>query len=281
MTITILFTIFLILLFLGMPVAFAMGIAGTLVLFFIGDIPMSLIPQRLFTSVNSFPLMAVPFFILAGYMMNVAGITDKLVAFARTLVGHFSGGLAQVNVLSSMLFSGISGSASADAAAIGSTLIPAMNKDGYDRSFSAAVTAASATIGPIIPPSIVMVIYGSMTELSIGALFIAGIIPGILIGLSQMGVVHYYARKRGYKSESRVPFSEVVLKFKQAIWALIAPVVIIGGILGGIFTATEAGVIAVVYAFFVGVFIHKEIKWTDIKKILLDSTVMTSTPIII
>jgi len=225
--------------------------------------------------------MAVPFFILAGYMMNVGGITNRLVSFARTLVGHFAGGLAQVNVLTSMLFAGISGSASADASAIGSTLIPAMLRDGYDKSFSVSVTAASATIGPIIPPSIVMVIYGSMTNVSIGALFIAGLIPGIMIGLAQMITVRYFSVRRGYRSEGRVPFSEVVAKFKEAIWALFGPVIILGGILSGVFTATEAGVIAAVYSFIVGVFIYKEISFKDIKGILLDSTVMTSVPIII
>lgn len=281
MTIAILFAIFIILLFIGMPVAFAIGIAGTAVLFIIADVPMTIIPQKLFTSVNSFPLMAVPFFILAGYMMNVGGITNRLVDFARTLVGHFAGGLAQVNVLTSMLFAGISGSASADASAIGSTLIPAMLRDGYSKSFSVSVTAASATIGPIIPPSIVMVIYGSMTNVSIGALFIAGIIPGIMIGIAQMITVRHFSIKRGYKAEQRVPFSEVISKFKDAIWALFGPVIILGGILSGIFTATEAGVIAAVYAFVVGVFVYKEIKLREIKQILLDSTIMTSVPIII
>lgn len=281
MTIVSLFLLFLVLLFLGMPVAFAMGIAGTIILFVIGNIPMEIIPQKLFTSVNSFPLMAVPFFIIAGYMMNVGGITKRLVDFAGTLVGHFAGGLAQINVMTSMLFSGISGSASADASAVGSTLIPAMLRDGYSKSFSVAVTAASATIGPIIPPSIVMVIYGSMTNVSIGTLFIAGIIPGILIGIAQMVVVRYYAVKRGYKAENKVPISEVFKKFKEAFWALIMPIIILGGILGGIFTATEAGVIATVYAFIVGIIIYKEIKVKDIPKIFIDATVMTATPIII
>jgi len=281
MTIITLFLVFLILLFLGMPVAFAMGIAGIAVLFLIGDVPMTLVPQRLFTSVNSFPLMAVPYFILAGYIMNASGITNRLVAFARALIGHFAGGLAQVNVFTSMLFAGISGSASADTAAVGSTLIPAMKRDKYSPAFSASVTAASATIGSIIPPSIVMVIYGAMTDISVGALFIAGLVPGILIGVAQMSVVHYYAKKRNYKSEQKVPLSEVFKRFKEAIWALLAPVIIIGGILSGVFTATEAGVVAAVYAIFVGLFIYKEIKIKDLKKVFLESTVMTASPIII
>lgn len=281
MTVLGMFVLFLVLLFLGMPVAFAMGIAGCITLFSMGDIPLTLIPQRLFVSVNSFPLMAVPFFIIAGITMNLGGITKRLVNFSSALVGHLAGGLAQVNVVTSMLFAGISGSASADASAIGSMLIPAMKKDGYDASFSVAVTACGATIGPIIPPSIVMVIYGSMTNLSIGALFAGGIIPGILIGLALMVVVKIYADKRGYKRGERVPFSEVVKRGKEAIWALIAPIIILGGILTGVFTATEAGAVAAVYAFIVGIFIYKEIKLKDFKELFLESTVMTSSPILI
>lgn len=281
MTILILFAAFLVFLFLGMPVAFAMGISSVIALFVIGDVPKEIIPQKLFNSVNSFSLMAVPYFVLTGYIMNASGITRRLIDFAKTLVGHFTGGLAQVNVLTSILFGGISGSSSADAAALGATLIPSMNKDGYHPSFSATVTAASSTIGSIIPPSIVMIIYGSMTDVSIGALFIAGIIPGIMIGLSQMLLVHYYSKKRNYKSENKVPFSEVVKKFKEAFWALLAPIIIIGGILAGIFTATEAGVISSVYALVVGLFIYKEIRFMQIKKVFVDSIVMTATPIII
>jgi len=280
-TILILFAAFLVFLFLGMPVAFAMGISSVIALFVIGDVPKEIIPQKLFNSVNSFSLMAVPYFVLTGYIMNASGITRRLIDFAKTLVGHFTGGLAQVNVLTSILFGGISGSSSADAAALGATLIPSMNKDGYHPSFSATVTAASSTIGSIIPPSIVMIIYGSMTDVSIGALFIAGIIPGIMIGLSQMLLVHYYSKKRNYKSENKVPFSEVVKKFKEAFWALLAPIIIIGGILAGIFTATEAGVISSVYALVVGLFIYKEIRFMQIKKVFVDSIVMTATPIII
>lgn len=281
MTLLVLFVIFIVLMLLGMPVAFAMGIASLTALIGTMEVPLMVIPQRLFASVNSFTLMAVPFFILAGYLMNSSGITERLVNFARTLVGHLTGGLAQTNVLTSMFFAGISGSASADAAALGSTLIPAMKRDGYSSSFSAAVTASSATIGPIIPPSIVLVIYGSMTELSIGELFVAGIIPGILIGLAQMVTVYIYAKKRNYKSENRVSISEVIQKFKEAFWALIAPIVILGGILGGVFTATEAGVIACVYCFIIGTLVYKEIRIKDLRKVFLDASVMTSVPIII
>jgi len=281
MTLFVLFSIFSVLLLLGMPVAFAMGVSATVALLTISDIPLTLIPQRLFTAVNSFPLMAVPFFILAGLIMNVGGITRRIVRLSSALVGHLPGGLAQVNVVASMLFAGISGSASADASAIGSMLIPAMVEDGYDAPFSVAVTAASATIGPIIPPSLVMVIYGSMTDMSIGALFAGGLIPGILIGLAQMAVVYYYARKRGYSKGTRAPLRVILKRFREAAWALFAPIIILGGILSGVFTATEAGVVAAVYAFFVGCFVYREIRLSQIREILVRATVMTSVPMVI
>ena len=169
---------------LGIPVAFCLALTSLVVLLVIGDVPLHLIPQRMFTGMDSFPLMAVPFFILAGDLMNAAGITDRIVRFATVLVGHIRGGLAHVNIVASMFFAGISGSAVADTAAMGSIIIPAMEKEGYDTKFSAAVTAASAVIGPIIPPSIIMVIYGSIIGVSIGGLFAAGFIPGFLIGMA-------------------------------------------------------------------------------------------------
>ena len=272
----VLFVIFLTLLFLGLPVAYSMGIASVSVLFLMGTVPTILVPQRLFLAINSFPLMAVPFFILAGLLMNYGGLTRRIVNLSNALVGHFSGGLAHVNILASMLFAGVSGSASADASAIGSMLIPAMREDGYDAPFSVGVTASSATIGPIIPPSIVMVIYGSMTALSIGALFMGGIIPGILIGLGLMLVVYFFSIRRKYKAAKRAPLSLVVRRIIETTPAIIAPVIILGGILTGIFTATEAGVVACVYAFTIGCVVYKEIKFSDFKKIFVESAVMTS-----
>ncbi len=281
MALWLLIGIFFVLLLMAVPIALAMGFAGLVAILNIGRIPLTLFPQRLFSAVNSFPLMAVPYFILAGLVMNSAGLTKRLVAFSDALVGHFLGGLAQVNVLVSMLFAGISGSASADASAIGAMMIPAMIEDGYDRPFSVAVTAASSCIGPIIPPSIVMVIYGSITELSIGQLFAAGLLPGVIIGLAQMGLVWTYAKKRGYKARQRVPFREVLRRGKEAIWGLIAPLIILGGILGGVFTATEAGAIAAVYGVCVGLFIYKDIKIRDLPKVIKESAVMTAIPMLI
>lgn len=273
--------IFFVFLFLGMPVAFCMLFAGIIAIIGIGDISLLMVPQRLFLSLNSFPMMAVPFFILAGQIMNTGGITRRLVNLSKALIGHFRGGLAQVNILTSMLFAGISGSASADAAAIGAVLIPAMVEDGYDRPFSVGVTASSACIGPIIPPSIVMVIYGSLTNLSIAALFLAGLIPGILIGLALMVVVFLYARKCGYRAHAKASLSMVLQSFKEAFWALVAPVIIIGGILSGAFTATEAGVVACVYSFIVGKFIYKELSFSQLKEVILASAITTSVAMII
>ena len=264
-----------------MPVAFCMGIAAVATLFYMGTVPLIVVPQRLFLSINSFPLMAVPFFILAGYLMNEAGVTSRLVNLSKALVGHFRGGLAHVNVLTSMLFAGVSGSTSADAAAIGSMLIPAMKEDGYDANFSVGVTASSATIGAIIPPSIIMILYGSITNLSIGMLFLAGAIPGIMIGFGQMGIVFIYALKKGYKKTSKTPWGERFYHMKRSVLALFAPVIIIGGIIWGIFTATEAGAIAAVYSFFLGFFVYKTIKPSDVKRILVNAAVMTSIPMII
>lgn len=258
-----------------------MGIAAVVTLVYMKTVPLILVPQRLFLSINSFSLMAVPFFILAGYLMNEAGVTQRLVNLSKAFVGHFKGGLAHVNVLTSMFFAGISGSTSADAAAVGSMLIPAMKKDGYDANFSVGVTASSATIGAIIPPSLVMVIYGSLTELSIGMLFLAGAIPGILIGFGQMGVVYVYALKRGYRASFKMPWRERLHYIKESVLPLFAPVIIIGGIIMGIFTATEAGAIAAVYSFVLGFFVYREIKPSDIKRILVNAAVMTSIPMII
>jgi C4-dicarboxylate transporter DctM subunit len=258
-----------------------MGISAVVTLIYMKTVPLILVPQRLFLSINSFSLMAVPFFILAGYLMNEAGVTQRLVNLSKAFVGHFKGGLAHVNVLTSMFFAGISGSTSADAAAIGSMLIPAMKKDGYDANFSVGVTASSATIGAIIPPSLVMVVYGSLTDLSIGMLFLGGAIPGILIGFGQMGVVYLYALKRGYRAGSKIKWREKLYRIKGSVLALFAPVIIIGGIIMGIFTATEAGAIAAVYSFILGFFVYKQIKVSDIKRILVNAAVMTSVPMII
>ncbi len=254
---------FIFLLLIGTPIAFSLGISGVIGFLVYDPGLLHLIPQRMYAGVDTFPLMAVPFFILAGELMGTSGILARLVRFADTLVGHIRGGLAHVNILASMIFAGISGSAIADASALGSTLIPAMEKAGYSRRFASAVTAASAVIGPIIPPSIPMIIYAFVVgQVSIGGLFLAGVIPGLLMGLGMMAIVYVIARKRGYATtRRRASLREIAKAFVEAIWALLMPVIILGGILGGIFTATEAAAVAVAYAIFVGSVITRDLRW--------------------
>lgn len=279
--ITLLLISFLVLLFLGMPVGFAMAISGVLALLSLGDVSLVLVPQRMYLSLNSFPFLAVPFFILSGEIMNAGGITKRIVGFAEGLVGHFRGGLGHVNVVANMIMAGVSGSASADAVAIGSVMIPAMVQAGYPAAFAAGLTASAATIGPIIPPSIVMVIYGSMTGVSIGAMFLGGVIPGVLIGIGLMVIVWWYAKREGWKRGARVPYGEVFRRFLEAFWALVAPIIIVGGILAGIFTPTEAGVVACLYSLFVGFFVYRELSWRKLWQILLNAAITTSVPMII
>ncbi len=254
---------FIFLLLIGTPIAFSLGISGVIGFLVYDPGLLHLIPHRMYAGVDTFPLMAVPFFILAGELMGTSGILARLVRFADTLVGHIRGGLAHVNILASMIFAGISGSAIADASALGSTLIPAMEKAGYSRRFASAVTAASAVIGPIIPPSIPMIIYAFVVgQVSIGGLFLAGVIPGLLMGLGMMAIVYVIARKRGYATtRRRASLREIAKAFVEAIWALLMPVIILGGILGGIFTATEAAAVAVAYAIFVGSVITRDLRW--------------------
>ncbi len=241
------------LMIIGTPISFSLGITATLALLKMG-IPalLSLIPQRLYAGIDSFPLMAIPFFILASELMNRAGLTDGLIKFSKHLVGHLRGGLGQVNILASVFFAGITGAAVADTAAIGGILIPAMEKDGYGAAYSAAVTAASSVIGPIIPPSIIMVIYGSMMGVSIAALFAGGMIPGLLVALALMVYNHFISVKRGYSRADRRPtMKEFVKDIPPSLTALAMPAIILGGILFGVFTPTEAAAVAVVYAFVV------------------------------
>ena len=276
-----LFAIFMVLMFLEMPLAFAMGISATVVLMYYGTVPLILLPQRLFVTINSFPLMAVPFFIVAGYLMKECGVTRRLVNLARGLVGHWRGGLAHVSVVAGMFFAGVSGSASAEAAALGSIMIPALEKDGYENSFSAGLIAATATLGPIIPPSLLMVIYGAIADVSVGKLFLAGAIPGVLIGFSLMGISAIYAKRRNYPRGERVPWLERLRLFKEAALALLAPVIIIGGILGGIFTATEAGAVVAVYTLILGLFVYKEVRLRDLPRIFIEAGNMTAIPMLI
>jgi C4-dicarboxylate transporter DctM subunit len=265
---------------LGIPLALVLGLTGLTSLIVMG-VPLQVVAQRMFTGIDSFPLMAVPFFILAGDIMNRGGTTVRLIRFANSLVGHIQGGLAHANVVANMFFAGISGSAVADASAIGAIMIPSMEKNGYDKDFSAALTASAATIGPIIPPSIIMVIYGVSVGVSVGGLFAAGFIPGVLLGLALMFIVYRVSRRRGYAKYETFSGKRVVTELRDAVWALLAPVIILGGILGGIFTPTEAAAVAVAYSFLVGKFIFRELTWKDIPKVLLQSGITTASILLI
>ena len=273
--------VFLITLVLGFPVAACLGLTS-LVALWKSDIMLSLMAQRIFTGIDSFPLMAVPFFVLAGELMNHGGTTRRLIDFANVLVGRIPGGLAHTNIVASMFFGGISGSAVADAAAMGSILVPGMVRKGYQPGFSAAVTAASSTVGPIIPPSIFMVIMGVTTGLSIGGLFAAGIIPGLILGLSMMGLSYVMAIRHNYPKES-IPFTLPVIwkEFVSAGPALLAPFIILGGILGGVFTATEAAAVAVLYAFLLGKFIYRELTYKSLVRIFVQSGTTTAVLLLI
>jgi C4-dicarboxylate transporter, DctM subunit len=247
-----------------MPIAFAIGAGSALSMVFLFKVPLAVVVQCMFTSNDSFPLIAIPLFMLSGVLMESGGISRRLVNFASSLVGFIHGGLAHVTILASMFFAGISGAAAADTAAVGTLMIPEMTKRGYDPGFASAIQAAAGTIGVIIPPSIPMVILGVMASISIGGLFLGGVLSGILIGLSLMAASYIVARRRNYHGEERFSLARVGTTFKEALWALGMPLIIVGGIISGIFTATECAVVAVDYALFVGFFIHKELKLRDL-----------------
>jgi len=271
---------FLVCFFMGIPLALVMGITGIVVLIAMG-VPLEVVAQRMFTGIDSFPLMAVPFFILAGDLMNRGGTTMRIIGFANSLVGHIRGGLAHACIVANMIFAGISGSSVADASAIGSIMIPSMEKSGYDLDFSAALNSVAATIGPIIPPSIIMVIYGVSVNVSVGGLFAAGFVPGILMGLALMIVVTRVAKKKNYPTSEGFSGKRVAAEFRSSMWALMAPIIILGGILGGVFTPTEAAAVAVIYSFFVGKFIFREIAWKDVPHILFQSGITTGAILLI
>lgn len=243
---------------------------------------LSMIPQRFFAGVNTFTLLACPFFILAGEIMGKGGITSKLAMLANALVGHWRGGLAHVNTLVSAMFASLTGAAIASTSAVGSMLIPTMEKEGYPKDYSAALTAAGAVIGPIIPPSIIMVIYGYVMNVSVGALFLAGLIPGILFCLSMMVVNYILSKKYNFPcSAKRKSVKEVMLACKEAALPLVTPTIIVGGILSGIFSPTEAGAVAVVYSLFICLFVMKTIKMSDLPAMLLRAGITTATVLLI
>jgi tripartite ATP-independent transporter DctM subunit len=275
--------LFLIFLFLGLPVFFGLIAAPGILLWLNGqERDITLLYRNVYNGMDSFPLMAIPFFMMAGELMNRAGITLRLVEFSQAMIGHLRGGLAHVNVMSSMLFAGLSGSAVADVSALGSMLIPAMEKQGYSRRFAAAITAASSIIGPIIPPSGIMIIYAYVMGESVAALFLAGIVPGLLIGLSLMLVIWLMADRYGLPAATRrATWAERGQATTKAIWPLLTPVIILGGILGGIFTPTEAAAIAVGYAVFIGLFVLRTLKLSDMPDILIRSGITSAVVLLL
>lgn len=266
-----LFGSFFALLLLRVPVAFALGLACVPVFFIDERLTPFLLLNEMLKSYNSFLLLAIPFFLLAANLMNSAGITERLIRMARVMVGHLPGGLGHVNVVVSMLFAGISGSSTADSAGIGGVLIPAMKKQGYDARFSAALTACSSVMGVIIPPSILMVVWGGVISVSIGGLFLAGVLPGLMIGLSLMGMVLIYAKLRNYPVYTRATGSEFLSAVAGAILPLATPAIIVGGIVGGFFTPTEASVVAVLYALVLGGLIYRTLGLREIPKVFYES----------
>ena len=273
----VLFVSLLICFVLGMPIAFSIGVASVATLQFASNLPLTLAAQRLFTGADSFPLMAIPFFMLAGELMESGGISRRLFDFAHALVGFVSGGLAMVAVVAAMFFAGISGAAAADTAAVGAVSIPAMIRKGYQKGFAAAVQAAGGSIGVIIPPSIPMIIFGVVGGVSIGKMFLGGFIPGALIGGSLMAVSYFMAKRAGYEREAFLGVRTIGRTFLGAFWALLMPLIILGGILGGVFTPTEAAVVAAVYGAIIGFGVYRELKLRDLPRIFAKAAISTST----
>ena len=275
--------IFIIFLMIGLPVFFGLLAAPGLLLWLNGQPrDLALLYRNVYNGMDSFPLMAIPFFMLAGVLMNRGGITSRLVEFSQAIMGHFRGGLAHVNILSSMLFAGLSGSAVADTSAIGSMLVPAMVKNGYTRKFSAAITAASSVIGPIIPPSGIMIIYSYVMGESVAALFLAGIIPGVLVGLGLMLMTWVMAQRYDFPvATKRATWSERGNASIKAFFPLLTPLIILGGILGGIFTPTEASAVAVAYALIVSLFILKSMTVRDLPKVLTEAAMVSSVVLLL
>ncbi|OEH56282.1 C4-dicarboxylate ABC transporter permease [Oceanobacillus sp. E9] len=267
----------IVLFIIGVPVAISLGLSSSLAILVAGDIPLLTLAQRAFVSLDSFPLLAIPLFILAGALMEYGGISQRLINLANAITGHVPGGLAIVTVVTTMFFAAISGSSVAATAALGAILIPAMINRGYDKEFAVGVQAVSGTLGIIIPPSIPLILYGTAVGASIGDLFIAGMVPGIIIGIGLVITVYILAKKRNYLKEPKKSGKDIWKAFLEAIPALIMPIIILGGIYSGIFTATEAAGVAVAYAFIVSVLVYKAINKENIKEILTQASVTTST----
>jgi len=276
MLLWLIFGSFIALLAIGSPVGVALGLSSAIVVYSILKIPLIVVAQRMFTAVDSFSFMAVPFFMLAGAFMSSGGVTKRLVNFANNLVGFISGGLALVVAVSGMFFAAISGSSAATTAAIGSSMIDEMVKKGYKKDFAAAVVASGGTVGIVIPPSITMVVYGVIAGVSIGDLFLGGFLPGIIMGISMCVVSYIICRKAGLKGEGRISIINILKSFRDSFFALMMPVIIIGGIYGGIFTPTEAAAVAAVYGLFIGFFVYRELKIKDIPAVISKAAVSTT-----
>ncbi|HSP24243.1 MAG TPA: TRAP transporter large permease [Saliniramus sp.] len=277
---TLLLLVFAGLMLTGVPIAFAM-LGSSLLVIWLEGLPLSIFAQRVSSGIQSFPLLAIPLFILTGNLMNQSGMSERLFGFARALVGHLRGGLAQVNVLGSIFMSGVSGSSLADCAATTRVFVPQMEKAGYSRGFSVALTAASATLAPIIPPSILLIIYGWQANISIGDLFVAGIVPGLFIGSVLLGLCVVMARIKGFKAGDAFQGSILWATFKRAVWALLLPVLIVGGFRAGVFTATEVAAVAAVYALIVGLVIYRTLGARDIVEALVSTGKDTASILIL
>jgi C4-dicarboxylate transporter DctM subunit len=269
-----------VLMIIGMPIAFAIGIAAWFYML-VADVPTIVMAQQIATAADSWILLAMPLFILAGMLMNDTGISVRLIAFASAVVGHLRGGLAMVNVVANMLFGGISGSAVADAAALGSILIPGMTRNGYPKPFAAALTSSASSIGIIIPPSLPMILFGAITGTSVGALFIAGILPGIFVGLCMMAIIYVLAKREGWKATAPFSWSTLLRATREAALGLFMPVILIGGILGGVFTPTEAAGVTVVYAVVVSVFVYRALTWAAFYRALVNAGVLNAVVMLI
>ncbi|MEC3883992.1 TRAP transporter large permease [Halobacillus sp. HZG1] len=282
MTILILFGTLFLFIIINVPIAIALGLSSIFTILFATNMNLTIVAQRAFTSLDSFPLMAIPFFMLAGILMGKGGVSKRILNFASALVGWIVGGLAMVTVVACMFFSAISGSGPATVAAIGSFMIPEMKRRNYGEGFASALTAASGSIGVIIPPSIPFVLYGVVGSVSVGSMFLAGIIPGIIIGISLLAISYVISKKNDYKpAVESFSFKDVLRTFWDAKWALLIPFIILGGIYGSVFSPTEAAVVAVVYAIVVGLFVYRELSWKDVYDSLSEAAVINGATMII
>jgi C4-dicarboxylate transporter, DctM subunit len=276
MVIATLFILLFVLMFLGVPVAVSLGATTLITSYFFTDMDLMGIPSNVFDGLNKYTLMAIPMFILAGSLLSRGSSAGRIIEFAKTLVGHLPGGLPIAAILASIIFAAVSGSSPATVAAIGSVMYTAIKQAGYNEQFAIGTIATSGSLGILIPPSIVFIVYGVTADQSIGKLFMAGVIPGLMIGSIMMVATYILAKRSGFKAGKRATFKEQIVAFKNAFWALLIIVIVIGGIYGGIFTPTEAGAFSVMYAFFVSFFVYKDTKYKDLYKIILDSAQTSS-----